>query len=297
MTTTAICRVPLLVVAAVGLACGSDKVAGPAPGSTAQIEVRYASSDVSAAVQSAVAIAADRWSRALSKDMGEFRLSLAAGQCFAGQPQVSETHRNLLLFITITDVDDRGGVLAYTQICGVSSRDTLPILSHIRLDRADLDSMQVRDELQGVIMHEMGHALGFNPKSYMPKGLGRGGTDDPIFAGAVARAEFAKHGAWYTGPTVPLEDASGLGPTDPHWRFIVFGDELMSPAVGRGFKSPLSTITLGYFKDLGYDVDFSVADPYEVIPFFGGQLIPEDNLRNDFVQLVRPTFVSPIVRP
>ena len=297
MMTTPICRMPLLAVAAVGLACGSDKVIGPPPGSAPQIEVRFASSDVPADVQAAVAIAVDKWSRALSKDMGEFRLSLAAGQCFAGQPQVSETHRNLLLFITLTEIDGPGGVLAYTQVCGVSSRDTLPILSHIRLDRVDLDSMQARGQLQGVIMHEMGHALGFNPGSYMPKGLGLGGTDDPIFGGAVARAEFAKHGAWYTGATVPLENGSGMGPTDPHWRFIIFGDELMVPGVGRGFKSPLSTITLGYFKDIGYSVDFSVADPYEVVPFFGGDLIPAENLRNDFMALERPTFVSPIVRP
>jgi hypothetical protein len=178
----------------------------------------------------------------------------------------------------------------------MSSRDTLPIVSYIRVDREDLDSIMARGELQGVMMHEMGHALGFNPQSYLPKELAEGTSADPVFIGAVARSEFSKHGAWYTGATVPLENASNLGVRDPHWRFSVFGDELMSPAVGRGFKSPLSTITLGLFQDLGYTVDFSVADPYEVAPLFGGnRVVPERSLTIDFVTKAPPTFVSPLI--
>jgi hypothetical protein len=76
----------------------------------------------------------------------------------------------------------------------------------------------------------------------------------------------------------------------------VFGDELMISIVGRGLKSPLSSITLGFFKDIGYDVDFSAADPYEVAPFFGGtRIVPEGSLRNDLRMTVPPKFVSPLV--
>ncbi len=241
-------------------------------------------------------IAAARWTRALSKNMGDFHLSSPAGQCFVGEPQLSETHHNLLLFVTVQQIDGRGGALALTNVCSVSDRDTLPVVSHIRLDPADLDSMEARGVLEAVILHEMGHALGFNPLSYVAKGLANGGASDPTFIGAVARAEFARHGAWYTGATVPLENTSMLGPRDPHWRLNVFGDELMVAGVGPGYKSPLSSITLGFFKDLGYDVDFSVADPYEVAPLFGGdRLLPEGSLRNDFLTLTPPIFVSPLV--
>ena len=144
-------------------------------------------------------------------------------------------------------------------------------------------------------MHEMGHALGFNPNSYVTKGLSGGGASDPFFSGVTARSEFAKHGAWYTGVTVPLEDARGLGPLDAHWRLSVFGDELMVSIVGRGLKSPLSSITLGFFKDIGYNIDFSVADPYEVAPFFGGtRIVPEGSLANDLRMTTPPKFVSPV---
>lgn len=229
------------------------------------------------------------------KDLGEFSLTTPANQCFTGQPRLNETHRNLLLFISVADIDGPAGAVAFTQVCSLSNRDTLPIVSHIRLDRADLDSMEARGVLQGVITHEMAHALGFNPQSYATKGLA-GGTSDPFFEGAAARSEFAKHGALYTGVTVPLENRSGLGPNDPHWRLIVFGDELMVSTVSRDFKSPLSTITLGFFQEIGYNVDFSVADPYEVTPLFGDdRRLPEGSLRNDFVMRTPPTFVTPLV--
>jgi hypothetical protein len=48
------------------------------------------------------------------------------------------------------------------------------------------------------------------------------------------------------------------------------------------------------FQDLGYTVDFSVADPYEVVPLFGGnRVVPERSLSNDFVRKTPPTFVNP----
>ncbi|HEV7839901.1 MAG TPA: leishmanolysin-related zinc metalloendopeptidase, partial [Gemmatimonadaceae bacterium] len=156
--------------------------------------------------------------------------------------------------------------------------------------------MEVQGILSGVITHELGHALGFTPGTYMPRNLAGGGTADPYFSGASARAEFAKHGAWYTGATVPLEKRSGNGPNDPHWRYDVFYDELMVGEVAVGLRLPLSSITLGYFKDLGYEVDFSVADSFEVVPLFGGNRVaPRFTLANDLRTIVPPTVLMPLV--
>ncbi len=277
------------------LACGAaDSTVGPPPLQTQLMEVRYAST-LSAEHQALVAAAADKWTRALSKNRGDFRLNTPANHCFPGAPRLNEIHHNLLLFVSIAEVDGAGGQLAYTQICSISEDDALPILGHMRLDRADLAWMETETVLAGVITHEMGHVLGFNPLSYVAKGLAAGGVSDPYFSGGTARAKFADHGAWYTGVTVPLEDSHDRGPNDPHWRFVIFGDELMASELGPKYRMPLSVITLGLFADLGYDVDFSVADSYEVIPLFGGnRLLPERSLANDFRVIAPPTVVRPL---
>jgi len=287
--------VALLVSVASLLACGSDKAVAP-PEESPQIDVRFVSTDVPEALKSAVAEAQARWSRALSKDLGSFPLNVPANACVSGAPALNETHPNLLILISFFPIDGQQRQLAATKICGVSSRDALPVLSAIRIDSEDFDSMVAEGVLTAVIMHEMGHALGFVPQSYLTKGLAGGGTNDPYFQGTTARSEFAAHGAWYTAVAVPLEDVRGTGPNDPHWRFSVFADELMSSFLIHGFRSPLSTITLGFFKDLGYDVDFSVADAYEVIPpSAGNRILPGYNLVGDVGLTLPPKSVTPLI--
>jgi len=280
---------------AICVACGAadSGVGPPAPEPHFTIDVRFIST-LTAQQQSTVGAAVSKWTSALYKDLGNFRLSSPANNCFFGEPALNENHHNLLLLVSATGVDGLGGLVAYTQVCSVSERDALPILSHIRLDAADLGSMEAQRVLAGVITHELGHALGFNPKSYITKGLAGGGIRDPYFSGARARMEFATHASWYAGVTVPLENRAGLGPNDPHWRFAVFGDELMVAGVDPGFKSPLSVVTLGLFKDLGYEVDFSMADAYEVPFFAANRVLPPASLANDFVAITPPTVVSPL---
>jgi Leishmanolysin len=287
----------LLILTSVCVACGADSSVGPSgPPPHLTIDVRYLS-PLTAEQQTVVRAAVDKWTRALSKDFGDFRFNYPANACFPGEPQLNENHHNPLIFISVGAIDGAFGSLALSRICAVSGRDTLPIISQIELDRDDIYSMEVQGILQGVITHEIGHALGFTPGTYTPRNLAGGGTTDPYFSGATARAEFAKHGAWYTGTTVPLENRNGNGPNDPHWRYEVFRDELMVGEIAVGLRTPLSTITLGYFQDLGYEVDFSVADSYEVTPLFGdgSRLLPKVNLANDLRTLVPPAVLMPLI--
>jgi hypothetical protein len=169
-------------------------------------------------------------------------------------------------------------------LCAQSSVDLLPIISHIRLDGADLASIEARGLLPSIVMHEMGHALGFNPQVWSGKGLVNGGIDDPHFTGLAAKTEFVRRIPSYSGNAVPLEDVSHLGEQSSHWRWSVFGDELMIGSLLPGYTYPLSTVTLGLFKDIGYDVDMSVAEPYPVLSFRANARMEERvSLGNDLV--------------
>ena len=103
-------------------------------------------------------------------------------------------------------------------------------------------------------LHEIGHVLGigFWRKSGMLLRL----NGDVHFAGPQAIAAFNRAGGTdYQGAKVPIDRDRA------HWHRNVLSGELMSR---EGFNEALSAITLGALSDLGYTVDFSAADPYEL---------------------------------
>lgn len=257
------------------------------------IDVRYLSG-VTQEQKNVISTAADRWTHALLTDMGSFRLSFATNDCFIGEPAVNELHHNLLLFVSVAQVDGPHGTLAYTEICGQNRVNLLPIVSHIRLDADDLDSLEILGLLSPVVTHEMGHALGFNSLVWGGKALVGGGFNDPYFTGLAAKGEFARHVPSYMGNAVPLEDIDHLGTKSSHWRWAVFGDELMIGALVPGYHYPLSSVTLGLFRDIGYDVDMAVADPYPALSVLADRQAPVrtmldgDVMRPRKITLLRP---------
>lgn len=62
---------------------------------------------------------------------------------------------------------------------------------------------------------------------------------------------------------VPVENTGGVGTADSHWRETLFRNELMSGFIA-GANNPISRVTVGSLKDLGYDVDLAAAEPYSL---------------------------------
>src|SRR5687767_9415048 len=114
--------VVLVLSTSVCLACGGSDSPVEPPVTGPQIELRYIPGyfTLTAQQESVVAAAVDRWTRALSKNLGTFRLDSPADDCFRGQPRLNETHQNLLVFVSIADIDGPSRNLAYTQVCSVS---------------------------------------------------------------------------------------------------------------------------------------------------------------------------------
>jgi hypothetical protein len=281
------------------LGCGSEGSVTPPPTPPLipphmTIDVRYLSA-LTQERKNVISAAADKWTHALLTEMGNFQLSFATNDCFIGEPAVHELHHNLLLFVSVEQVDGPHGTLAYTEICGQNRVNLLPIVSHIRIDADDLDSLEIRGLLSSVVTHEMGHALGFNSLVWGGKALVSGGFSDPYFTGLAAKTEFARYLPSYAGNTVPLEDIDHLGTKSSHWRWAVFGDEIMVGALVPGYRYPLSTVTLGLFRDIGYDVDMTEAEPYPVLSIAGGGQTPVRTVLDaDVIAPRKITLLQPV---
>ena len=107
------------------------------------------------------------------------------------------------------------------------------------------------------MVHETTHVLGFGPRWVQLNLLDQ--ETDPHFTGPRAIAAFdAAGGADYSGAKVPTQPGQG------HWRESVFGSELMTSSLFVNRREPLSAITLEALVDMGYHVDLSFADDYEL---------------------------------
>lgn len=238
-------------------------------------------------VQQAFADAEARWEGIITGDLPDDYALIPAYSCGLN-PDVDRPLDDVLIFVTITEIDGPGGVLGQAGPCYYHSVGGLPAVGSMFFDAADLASLQQQGLLRDVVIHEMGHVLGFgthwNALGLLADPSLQGGVD-PHFTGPLAIAQFdLAGGSGYPGAKVPVEDQGGPGTADGHWRDFVFGNELMTGYLDFG-GNPLSAISIASFADLGYTVDLAAADPFTL---FGSGLRAGDgrrlHLRNDLLR-------------
>ena len=207
--------------------------------------------------------AKNRIERIIIGDIPDQTLNLTAdvlANC--GGVTVSAPVDDVLILAEAAPIDGVNNILGQAGPC-VLRASGFPVLGHMMFDTADLDAMEVRGELEDVILHEMLHVVGFGTLWSSFRLLSGGGGVDPFFTGAHAQENFSSlnGGASYAGSKVPVENLFGPGSRDAHWRESLLASELMTSLI-RGGGNPLSATTIGSIQDLGYAVDVTVADPY-----------------------------------
>ena len=227
-----------------------------------RIEVRFLGG-LTSRQRAAFATAADRWTSVIVGDLPEVRVD-------------GETIDDVLILAQGTAIDGPGRVLGqagptHLRPAGAMIGALLPVKGAMSFDTADLAAMEDDGSLDDVITHEMGHVLGIGTL-WARKGLLDGsGSDDPLFTGAGAVAEYAElAGAFSVDGGVPVENTGGPGTREGHWRESVFGAELMSGFIAAA-GNPLSRVTAASLADLGYQVDLDAAEPYR-LPVAGALL-------------------------
>lgn len=174
---------------------------------------------------------------------------------------------DLLIYADIREIDGRGGVFGGAGPCQIRADSGLPVVGTMYFDLGDMEGLEEKGHLDGTILHEMAHVIGFGAMwehlDLLKEPAGSPGAD-PHFVGPEALKAFNRiGGAHYTASKpVPVESVGGAGVWNGHWREFVFRTELMTSFIDSG-HNPLSIVTLASMTDMGYTgVDMSLADNY-----------------------------------
>ena len=239
------------------------------PGSVFRIEVRYAPGTTPSVAQSAAFDAAvARWSQIILRGGAPYPIHELVPECGDIQGEIVD---GVVITADLQPIDGVGKVLASAGPCILRDLDYLPAQGYMKFDTADLAALESNGQLGEVILHEMGHVLGFGSIWEIAAGAGlpvnafliRVPPENPVFSGAASlSALFGLAGpTGFNGTGVPVEATGSAGTAFSHWRESVFGSELMTGWLNAG-ANPLSALTINQFRDLGYLVNDALGDSY-----------------------------------
>lgn len=253
-----------LQAAAPGLApvsfAGTAVAALPPPSGGFDLDLQVVGSP-GASVQAALNAAVARWESAITGDLPDVSVNVAAGACGVGHSALSGVVDDVVLFVEILAIDGVGGTLGSAGPCGVRGGGGLTALGVIRLDEADVNTLVGNGHLTDVLIHEIGHVLGLGTFWVSRGHVSGAGGADPVYTSAQAVAAYQALGGSYPGG-VPVENTGGAGTRDAHWRESILGTELMTGWVNYGQTNPLSRISIAALGDLGYTVNLNAADGF-----------------------------------
>ncbi|MEP1984139.1 MAG: leishmanolysin-related zinc metalloendopeptidase [Maribacter dokdonensis] len=205
--------------------------------------------------------AAARWERIIIKDVPDVAGPIPSG--FTGFPDI-DTIDDLVIEVALAPIDGPGGILGQAGPQFVRTEDFLSLTGVMFFDVDDLDFLEEIDLFEEVIVHEMGHVLGIGTLwNTAPFGFDRtlraGPDSNPYFTGRKANVFWNAEGGTNE---LPIENMGGPGTALGHWRESTLNNELMTGFLNLG-ENPLSRITAGSMKDLGYG-SASVGESYDL---------------------------------
>ena len=232
--------------------------------------------------------AAAHWSCVIIGELTDVVVNKNQNACGVGDPAMTNQNvDDLQIFVSLVPIDGVGGTLGQAGPCFIRNSNKLTVVGIMKFDTADLGTMLTNGTLDDVILHEMGHVLGFgglwdDPTKNL---ILNAGSADPTFTGAQALAAFdnTNGGNTYVGAKIPVENTGGPGTADSHWRESVFDDELMTGFISSP-GNPLSLTTVESFVDLGYTANGAEADGYTLPappPFASTSSRPRVSLGDD----------------
>lgn len=206
--------------------------------------------------------AAARWERIIIKD--EASIEGPIPSAFAGEDPIEGTIDDIVIEVALAPIDGPGSILGQAGPRFVRTENFLTISGVMFFDVDDLDFLEEIGLFEEVIVHEMGHVLGVGTLwNVAPFGFDRtlraGPDSNPYFLGKKANVFWNAEGG---EDELPVENMGGPGTRLSHWREATLNNELMTGFLNLG-ENPLSRITAGSMRDLGYG-SASVGEQYDL---------------------------------
>jgi hypothetical protein len=206
--------------------------------------------------------AAARWERIIIKDVPSFTGTVPSA--FTGfPPAVDGTLDDIVIEVALAPIDGPGGVLGQAGPRFVRTSDNLTLSGLMFFDVEDLAFLDQLDLFEEVIVHEMGHVLGVGTLWGFNRDLIQGTAEAPYFTGKKANVFWNAEGGT---ENLPIEGfINGVvrpGTSFSHWDEGTLNNELMTGFLNLG-ENPLSRITAGSMRDLGYG-SASVGESYDL---------------------------------
>ena len=233
------------------------------------IEVRLLAA-FSASQAEAFERATRRWSGVILNDVPDVELASALVSTACGVVEADDVVvDDLTIYVNRTTMDGVGGRVARVGPCLVRGGGA-PAVSVVEFDAADLDALVVDGDLDEVVLHEFGHAVGIG-SLWSTRGLladaslPESPNANPQFAGDSARAELARLSGRPVS-SVPVHSGARPGVSDIHWRAAALPGELMVPLqISTNAGRALSALTTSSLDDLSfYAANSAAADPYTI---------------------------------
>lgn len=206
------------------------------------------------------------WESAIVRGIEDFAIEPRPACLPAESPDLPPVIDDVIIDAAVAPIDGVGSILGQAGPTCFNTGNDMPLTGSMEFDTADVANLISSGSFDEVILHEMGHVLGFGTLwDTTLYGGGRkvisgAGGASPVFTGGRAVAEYSAMGR---STNVPVENTGGLGTRDSHWRETTFANELMTGYLNSG-TNPVSRLTIASFADMGYQVDLDVAQPYSL---------------------------------
>jgi hypothetical protein len=217
---------------------------------------------VTAEVEAVFVSAKSKWETIILSDIESF-ITIQEGQDICGiTAPATEEVDDLLIYVNVHNIDGPGNVLANAGPCAQDSLNRVRV-GIMNFDLADLENLIQAQRAQTVVLHEMAHVLGFGT---LWESLDLINTDGFFFQtykyegeeGNIGNEEIGMQGE------AIIENEGQTGTAKSHWKENVYTIELMTGFVSEDGAAPLSLLTIRSLVDLGYSVDITQADDFEV---------------------------------